>query len=118
MKRSEPSQGDICRQPISDLKEEPEDIFSSALITPLLAAVSYLVFIKTQHDEFKKIENEDRPFQGAWWSGPVFFSIFYLTVVYFGPKYMEKREPYHIKPYMFTYNLYQCLINLWGFVEM
>ena len=53
------------------------------------------------------------PFKNIWWSAPTFFTVVYLMAVYFGPGMMKKREEFQIKPYIFTYNVYQCILNIW-----
>jgi len=37
----------------------------------------------------------------------------YLTFIKLGTKYMSTREPMNLKAGMFTYNLYQCVLNAW-----
>jgi len=44
---------------------------------------------------------------------PISASIVYLIAIHCGKIYMETREPANIKDYMFTYNLYQTILNAW-----
>ena len=65
--------------------------------------------------ESELIKNPDvDPMKNVWWEGPIVSSILYLLVIYLGKKFMENRDPYPIRPYIFTYNLYQCLLNAWN----
>lgn len=114
----DPSKDDLCRVPTSELAKESEKIFTAKLIPPVLLVCSLIYFLKTQYEYYKEKMDEDRPFRDVWWSGPIFFSIFYLLVVYFGVKAMENRAEFKIKPYIFAYNMYQCVINLYGFIAM
>lgn len=94
-----------------------EKIFTSALLPPVYLVAGYLLLLRFMAEELKKQENE-APFQEVWWSGPIFFTIIYLIMVSIGPKLMEKRDPFKIKPFIFTYNLYQCILNIWTVAAM
>lgn len=98
-------------------KEIDEQVFSLALIPPILLVGGYIAFLTYMYEQLK-LEADSDPFQRVWWSGPIFFTIFYLSVVFFGTKYMASRKPFSIKPYIFTYNLYQCILNLWTVIAM
>ena len=115
--RQQSSSG-ICDAGISDLKEEPEKIFTSALLTPILLTIGYIYFLKKQYDWFLERIEMERPFELVWWSGPIFFCLAYLLVVHYGKKYMADKPEFKIKPFIFTYNLYQCVFNLITFVAM
>jgi elongation of very long chain fatty acids protein 4 len=117
IQRAQSSAEDICSKPMKDLKDS-EKIFTSALLPPIYLVAGYLVALRFMASELKKQENEDEPFKGVWWCGPVFFSIAYLLMVYFGPKLMANRPEFKIKPYIFTYNLYQCILNIWCVAAM
>ena len=113
------SADNICQVSTSDLKTPEEKIFTSALVPPLLLCGAYLVFLHHLSDGLYQIADSD-PFKTTWWSGPIAFSIIYLIAVVVGPRYMKSRPEFKIKPYIFTYNLYQCLLNLWcvgGFIH-
>lgn len=98
--------------------KDAEKIFTSALLPPIYLVAGYLVALRFMANDLKKQENEDEPFKGVWWSGPIFFTIAYLLMVYFGPKLMKDRPEFKIKPYIFTYNLYQCILNIWCVAAM
>jgi elongation of very long chain fatty acids protein 4 len=61
---------------------------------------------------------EADPFKNVWWSGPIFFSVVYITMVFGGTQLMKNRPEFQIKPFIFTYNLYQCILNIWCVIAM
>lgn len=106
------STDDICMVKVD---VDAEKIFTYKIILPTLLAIGYSIFLYYCILEMKRevtVNPYYDQFKLVWWSGPVFFSILYLLVVYFGPKYMEKRNEFKIKPYIFVYNLYQCILNI------
>lgn len=113
------SADNICQISTSDLKTAEEKIFTSALIIPFLLVGAYLIFLRYLCDGLYQIADSD-PFKTTWWSGPIFFTLLYLFVVFVGQRLMTSRPEFKIKPYIFTYNLYQCLLNIWcvwGFIH-
>ena len=54
----------------------------------------------------------------CWWSSPLLFSLAYLLMVFGGKAVMQNYEPWSIAPYMFWYNVYQCIMNLVCVVAM
>lgn len=102
-------------------EDKDEKVFSRALFVPLYMTAGYLYLLKLMADslseESKSIPWKD-PFKSVWWSGPTVFSILYLAMIYLGKMYMKNRPEYQIKPYIFTYNLYQCILNLWCVIAM
>merc|ERR1711988_342583 len=58
------------------------------------------------------------PFSTCWWQLPAVASALYLLTVFFGPQLMADRKPFVIQDYMFTYNIYQTVLNLWCLVAM
>jgi|EP01033_Poteriospumella_lacustris_P000207 elongation of very long chain fatty acids protein 4 len=108
------SSEDICSS--KDIKDT-EKVFTSALVTPVLLVAGYLGVLRIMANYLEEEADTD-PFKRVWWSGPIFFSIAYLLIVKYGVEYMKTREPFQIKPYIFTYNLYQCILNLWCVVAM
>lgn len=110
------SSNDICNKPPKNL-QDAEKIFTSALLPPIYLVAGYLVLLRFMANDLKKEEDGD-PFKKVWWSGPICFTIGYLCMVYFGQKYMATREEFKIKPYIFTYNLYQCILNIWCVAAM
>jgi hypothetical protein len=117
MQRSDSSANDICAQSNKDLKKE-EKIFTRGLLTPIALLAAFLVLLRYMTVELETHMDEDEPFKDVWWSGPIFFTTIYLLMVFLGPKLMKNREEFKIKPYIFTYNLYQCLMNIWTVVMM
>lgn len=99
-----------------------DSMFTSALLKPMYLTAIYLYLLRTMAQTLYKAKETtpySDPFKEVWWSGPIFFSILYLSMIYFGKLYMKNREPFHdLKPYIFTYNLYQCLLNIWCVVAV
>ena len=110
MEKSESSNG-ICQVPTSDLKAEPEKIWSSALLTPVYLVACYVFILRTVYYRTLEVADSD-PFQNVWISGPIVATVLYLMMIYFGQKHMANREEFRIKPYIFTYNFYQCVMNI------
>ena len=121
--KSSASTNDLPCETLSDaIIKDPtpkniESVFTSALLKPLYLTAGYIIFLKMISDSLY-MQAEDEPFRKVWLSGPIFFTIFYLAMIYYGKKWMENRTEYQIKPYVFTYNLYQCILNLWCVVAM
>lgn len=115
MKVSDSSEG-LCNKPPSDLREA-EKIFTTAILPPIYLVAGYLVLLRVMGNGLKAEEDTD-PFHRVWWSGPVVFSILYLILIFVGPKLMKDRDEFKIKPYIFTYNLYQCILNIWCVAAM
>jgi len=45
---------------------------------------------------------------------PAVMTVLYFSMIYFGTKFMETREPNpRLRKYMLTYNLYQVVLNAW-----
>lgn len=98
-----------------------EKVFTTALLTPMYLTAAYLYFLRIMWESLKSEaeKNPDsRTFTGVWISGPLTFTVLYLMMVIFGKMWMENKEEYQIKPYIFTYNLYQCVLNLWCVLAM
>jgi elongation of very long chain fatty acids protein 4 len=117
MQRSNSSATDICAQATKGLKQE-EKIFSLGLISPIVLLCAFLALLRFMTVELETHMDEAEPFKEVWWSGPIFFTVVYLAMVFVGPKLMKNREEFKIKPYIFTYNLYQCVLNIWTVVMM
>lgn len=92
--------------------DDTEQIVSFKFFISLVFVGIYLVYLNYCSDYFKAQEDTD-PFKRVWWSGPIIASIIYLTTVFAGPRIMKNREPFKIKSFIFTYNFYQCLLNIW-----
>jgi elongation of very long chain fatty acids protein 4 len=97
--------------------KDTEKVFSSALLAPVLLVAGYLGVLRVMAHYLQEEADTD-PFKRVWWSGPIFFSIAYLLIVKYGVEWMKDRKPFQIKPYIFTYNLYQCILNVWCVVAM
>lgn len=106
------STDEVCTVSSSALKTKPtEKIFSISIIPPILLTSGYLFFLRSMIVKLKEEEDND-PFRNVWWSGPITFTILYLIVVFSGLKLMKNRQEFKIKPYIFIYNLYQCILNI------
>ena len=111
----------VCEPPADLVKKEDDAVFSQNLIVPmtLVGGLVYLAW-KMVSDMYAQLKSDPsvNPITQVWISGPIFFTVFYLQVVVFGKRYMETQKPLNIKPFVFTYNLYQCLLNLWTVIEI
>ena len=104
----------------SDIKQA-ETIFSTAILPPLYMVAGYLVLLRFMSTslmaELEANPTAD-PFKNVWWSGPGVFTCIYLAMVFGGIRYMKDRPEFQIKPFIFTYNLYQCILNVWCVAAM
>lgn len=101
------------------VKKDEEKIFSIRLIPPLLIAAGYVWFLyKTEQEMKAQFAAGEEPVRESWFSLPIGFTIAYLAMVFFGTKLMKGREEFKIKPYIFVYNLYQCIMNIWTVVSI
>ena len=111
----------LCDSQNGVVEGKDESVFTSALLPPLYLVGGYLVLLRYMSDslvvEMKNTPNVD-PFKNVWWSGPIFATILYLGGVFGGIQYMKNRKEFQIKSYIFTYNLYQCILNLWCVIAM
>jgi len=114
----------VCEQTPADLvdkKEEAEPVLSRSLLVPMtmVGGMVYLTW-KMASDMHVRLEANPNvnPIKEVWISGPIFFTAFYLQVVFFGKRFMKTQDPLKIKPFVFTYNLYQCLLNIVTVVEI
>lgn len=107
----------ICTAKID---ESTEKVFTSALLPPLYMTAAYLVLLRVMGNALYSDGEPNRSdtFRKVWWSGPIFFTLAYLAMIYFGTAYMKDRKEFQIKPYIFTYNLYQCILNIWCVAAM
>jgi elongation of very long chain fatty acids protein 4 len=100
-----------------------EEIFTTALFKPLYLTAGYIFALKLAAENMAKevelmpVVSAEQPyvdpFKQVWWSAPICFTVLYLAMVFFGRKWMANRSEFQIKPFIFTYNVYQCLLNLW-----
>ena len=110
--KKQASVNDICT---TKVENDAEKIFTSSIFVPLTIACAAFYGLYLMVEDMRANVSPPRPyydqFKEIWWSGPIFFSIAYLLMVYFGPKLMESRKEFRIKPYIFVYNSYQCILN-------
>jgi len=80
-----------------------------------MLAASYLLVLSANRTSFyEHIHDEKGAYSTAWFSLPCIMTALYLAGVWGLTKYFENRKPMQgLKDYMFTYNLYQVIINVW-----
>jgi elongation of very long chain fatty acids protein 4 len=104
---------------VAEVKDEA--LFTSAILPPLYLMGAYLVLLRYMSDMLEA-DMKSNPgvdiFKNVWWFGPIGATVIYLSGVYFGMRFMKDRKEFQIKPYIFTYNLYQCILNLWTVLAM
>lgn len=131
------STDNICTtKPDEEVKQN--EIFTPTILIPITLIGLFVGYgIPYMHDELYNDAllpdgTYSDPFKRVWWSGPIFFTFVYLLMVVYGVRYMnglnlltgksqagvKPIENFKIEPYVFTYNLYQCLLNLWTVIEM
>lgn len=106
---------------VNKVQQDTEKIFTPILLVPILLIVGYVRFIQYNATLFEAeaaVLPYSDPFKKIWWSAPAGFSVAYLIMITVGPKLMANREPFQIKPYIFAYNLYQCILNAWTVYAM
>ena len=109
----------ICQ---SKVDIDNEVICADGLIIPIFLVfvyISFLIMMSTllKEEALNRKEYMD-PFKSVWISGPIFFTTIYLLFVHFGQIIMTRRQELRIKHCIFTYNVYQCLLNLWCVIAM
>jgi elongation of very long chain fatty acids protein 4 len=113
------SEDELCmtKQPAADA----ERVLSPKLVIALLGVAAYVMFLMRMSEEFKaeaEVLPYSDPFKQIWWSAPGFFTVAYLIMITVGPRLMKNREPFQIKPFIFVYNSYQCVFNMWTVYAM
>jgi len=88
--------------------EKKAQIVTGAVWKPLVFTAGYLLALRS----ISEANFYEEPTMAA----PIVASILYLSAVYFGPKYMDNKEPMVISDYVFTYNFYQVILNVWSVV--
>ena len=122
--KSVQSKDDICttQKEIAESGSDLETgVFNSTLLPPFYYLVAYIAVLKYMTDHLRQEAArypETDVFKSVWWSSPIFFTVFYLSAVFIGVHVMKDRKEMKIKPYIFTYNLYQCVLNLGGVIAM
>lgn len=122
--RSLDSSNDLMCQQKVDPKDS-ESIWSLSLLTPIYILAGFIVFLRYLSLSFydlaviqSKNDKYIDPFKSVWIEVPIAFTILYLGTVYFGRKYMNNRKEFQIAPYVFIYNFYQCVLNIWTVYAM
>jgi elongation of very long chain fatty acids protein 4 len=117
------SQDKICEQPSANIVPS-KPLFTASILVPCLFVASFLYWlfqISAEMDlEAQKMSSESRasPIKEVWLIAPITASIVYPIVVLGGKHIMSNYEPFDIQQYMFIYNLYQVLLNIWTVYEM
>lgn len=93
----------------------------SALWLPMSLVAGYLCVLRLWFNQMQahNLGGGD-PFKTTSTYPALFGSALYLAFVYLGKRFMSARKAFEVKEYMFTYNLYQVLLNLWtviGFIK-
>lgn len=109
---SQPQEPTSCPPSSREAKFE----LSLKLWKPFSIAACYLGFLRLS-GQYAFTAPSD-PFSTCWWQLPAVASALYLLTVFFGPQLMADRKPFVIQDYMFTYNIYQTVLNLWCLVAM
>jgi hypothetical protein len=84
---------------------------STAVWKPMIFAAGYLTIVR--YFGIDTARGTAIPFADVSLALPACMSVLYLLGVKYGMKYMKTREAFAIKDYMFTYNLYQTILNAW-----
>lgn len=96
--------------------KDTEAVFSSHIFPALYITGAYLMVLRAMTNsliEDVEAEPDVNPVQNVWIAGPIVATILYGLIIFGGKHYMSTREPFSIRPYIFTYNLYQCILNAW-----
>jgi elongation of very long chain fatty acids protein 4 len=97
--------------------EEVDSPISMGLIKPLAVTLVYLWALRFIVRETGTAKDLPAVFMEASIWAPITATIVYLGFLYFGMRYMSDKEPFEITSYMFVYNLYQAILNVWAFVS-
>lgn len=90
-----------------------------ALLPSLLVAAAYVAGLWYVCDDmYKNLKTNPHPFDDSWLLWPVAGTLGYLAVLYVGTKIMANRQEVDVKHHMFTYNIYQVVVNVYMVVEM
>lgn len=81
----------------------------------MLLSAGYLLVLSANRASFHEhINDPNGAYSSAWPGVPAVMTALYLAMVFGGSKYFESRKAVSgLKDYMFTYNLYQVIINVW-----
>ncbi len=115
------SQDKICEQP-SELQVPPKsNLIGPGILIPLSMVAAFLYWLvntSAELDAAARADESKNPILDVWLAAPIAASVIYPSGVYFGVKLMKDREPFDIQQYVFVYNLYQVVVNIWTVVEM
>jgi len=94
------------------------ETFTPYMVVPFALVAAYMVVLRGWMSSME-IEHKvgPDPFENVWISCPIIATIVYLLFVHFGCKWMENRKPFSCKEFMFTYNVYQVVLNTWTVIE-
>ena len=112
----------FCEQP-SEMQKvvASKPLLTTGILAPITLVAGFLYWlIKTSEglEALARADENKNPILGVWIQAPIAASIIYPAGVYFGKKWMEKRDPFEIQQYVFVYNLYQVILNTWTVYEM
>jgi len=103
-----------CGKNINEVQkrvEKNEDALNAQLWIPVALTISYIYILRVISQEWP--QEPLSTFGQCSVLVPLTASVLYLSLIYFGKKYMANREAINVKNYMFTYNLYQTVLNAW-----
>ena len=119
------SRDKICEQPssfqaqshISSLWSQPHKFLLPCVLVGL-----YVAWLTKESEsmELAALQIPDvNPVKSVWIHTPIAASVIYpLGIVLFGKRWMTDEKPFEIQHYVFVYNLYQVILNVWTVVEM
>eukprot|EP00299_Pterocystis_sp_00344_P004628 c15894_g1_i1.p1 GENE.c15894_g1_i1~~c15894_g1_i1.p1 ORF type:complete len:303 (-),score=39.91 c15894_g1_i1:17-925(-) len=96
-----------------DVQAIDNDKLSTSLWIPFVICCVYLGALRQWYLGFKDSSSSGNPFESVSFIAPAIATIVYLLVIFGLKKVMASRPPCNLKDYMFTYNLYQTVLNLW-----
>jgi elongation of very long chain fatty acids protein 4 len=115
------SQDKICEQP-SEMSYPPtKPLITPGILVPLgmvAGFVYWLVKTSEEMDAMARADPSKNPVLDVWIQVPIAAMTIYVVAVFFGKKIMADREPLEIQQYVFVYNLYQVILNIWTVYEM
>jgi elongation of very long chain fatty acids protein 4 len=87
-----------------------EEGFTIQLWIPIALTIAYIYILKLLTQDWPQTPST---FSECSFLVPLVASASYLLLIFLGNRYMQEREALRIKNYMFTYNLYQTVLNAW-----
>jgi len=101
---------DCGAQNTIEISNASEKTISTALSIPLCIAIAYIYVLRLISSGWPQSSST---FSECSIYLPIIGSISYLLAVYYGKKYMSTTEVWNVKEYMFIYNVYQTVLNIW-----